>query len=254
MSGLGLSKKETQKQKTPTKSGVTGSAYLHSMGGMAPGGGGGTPPPGRGGPPDDKRDDESGEEENEEDDTDEETVSVTSSSQVSAGRVGPPHWNVGKGNKKEGAGGPPEDPNDPSGGRSAGNGRRGPWEHRGQRGRTGPPGRDGAMGPMGPVGPRGFPGRDGLSTTGGPLTSTGLGIPPVFNANLSTIGMENSLHYLGESLNHVMQFQQNVNRNMVEHLNMTVKNQLLQGQALGQLVENTRQREFDKLFELDPGV
>ena len=60
----------------------------------------------------------------------------------------------------------------------------------------------------------GFPGRDGLSTTGGPLTSTGLGIPPVFNVNLSTIGMENSLHYLGESLNHVMQFQQNVNRNM----------------------------------------
>ena len=51
------------------------------------------------------------------------------------------------------------------------------------------------------------------------------GYPPVFNANLSTIGMENSLHYLGESLNHVMQFQQNVNANMVEHLNMTVKNQ-----------------------------
>ena len=43
--------------------------------------------------------------------------------------------------------------------------------------------------------------------------------------------MENSLHYLGESLNHVMQFQQNVNRNMVEHLNMTAKNQLLQGQT-----------------------
>ena len=69
---------------------------------------------------------------------------------------------------------------------------------------------------------------------------------------MSTIGMENSLHYLGESLNHVMQFQQNVNRNMVEHLNMTMKNQLLQGQALGQLVENTRQREFDKLFDSIP--
>ena len=73
-----------------------------------------------------------------------------------------------------------------------------------------------------------------------------------FNANLSTIFMENSLHYLGESLNHVMQFQQNVNRNMVEHLNMTAKNQLLQGQALGRLVENTRQREFDKLFDSIP--
>ena len=31
---------------------------------------------------------------------------------------------------------------------------------------------------------------DGLSTTGGQLTSTGLGMPPTFNANLSTIGME----------------------------------------------------------------
>ena len=153
---------------------------------------------------------------------------------------------------KEGAGGPPEDPSNPSRGRSTGDGRRGPQGHRGQRGRTGPPGRDGAMGHMGPVGPRGFPGRDGLSATGGPFTSTGLGIPPVFNANLSTIGMENSLHYLGESLNHVMQFQQNVNRNMVEHLNMTVKNQLLQGRALGQLVENTQQREFDKLFDSIP--
>ena len=176
-----------------------------------------------------------GEEENEEDDTDEETVSVTSSSQVSAGRVRPPKWNGGKENVKEGAGGPPEDPNDPFGGGSAGMDveDHGDTEVRG-------------------VGPDHLEGRDGLSTTGGPFTSNGLGIPPVFNANLSTIGMENSLHYLGESLNHVIQFQQNVNRNMVEHLNMTVKNQLLQGRALGQLVENTRQREFDKLFDSIP--
>ena len=53
-------------------------------------------------------------------------------------------------------------------------------------------------------------------------------------------------------MTHVMQFQQNVNHNMVEHLNMTVKNQELQGKALGQLVENTRQREFDKLFDSIP--
>ena len=64
--------------------------------------------------------------------------------------------------------------------------------------------------------------------------------------------MENSLHYLGESLNHVMQFQQNVNQNMLEHLNMTVRNQELQGQALGQLVENTCKWEFDKLFDCIP--
>ena len=39
---------------------------------------------------------------------------------------------------------------------------------------------------------------------------------------------------------------------MVEHLNMTVRNQQLQGQALGQLVENICQREFDKLFDSIP--
>ena len=68
---------------------------------MAPGDGRGTPPPGKRGPPDDKGDDGSGEEENEEDDTDEETVSVTSSSQFSAGRARPLKWNGGKENIKE---------------------------------------------------------------------------------------------------------------------------------------------------------
>ena len=38
-SGQGPSRKETPKQKIPTKSGETGSAYPHFMGGMAPGGG-----------------------------------------------------------------------------------------------------------------------------------------------------------------------------------------------------------------------
>ena len=113
-------------------------------------------------------------------------------------------WGNSQRNIKDNGGGPPEDPDNPSEEGHVGDGRRGPRGHRGQRGRTGPPGRDGAMGPVGPIGPRGFLGRDGLSTTGGPLTSTGLGIPPTFNANLSTIGMENSFHYLGESLNHVM--------------------------------------------------
>ena len=128
MPGQGLSKQETQKQKAPTKSRMTGLGYLHSMGGMAPGGGGGTLPPGKGGPPDDKGDDGSDEEQNEEDDTDEETVSVTSSSQVSARRVRPLKWNGGKENTKEGAGGPPEDPNEPSRGGSVADGRRGPWD------------------------------------------------------------------------------------------------------------------------------
>ena len=91
----GLSKQRIQEQRIATKSGMTGLAHQHAMGGIAPGGGGGTPPPGKGGPPGDKGDDES-EEEDEEDDTDEETVSVTSSSQVSANSARPLIWGSGK--------------------------------------------------------------------------------------------------------------------------------------------------------------
>ena len=120
---------------------------------------------------------------------------MTSSSQVSVSKGGLQKWDKKKEMYVSGAGGPPEDPNDPSRGEGSGETSRGPRGHRGQHGRTGPPGQDGAPGPMGPVGPRGYPGRDGLSTTMVPLTSTGLGAPPVFSANLSTIGMENSLHY-----------------------------------------------------------
>ena len=225
--GHELSNQNAQKARGQVRSGIIGSMNPHTRG-MAPGGGKGPPPPGGGGPPADKPDDEMEDEEDEEEGTDEETVSVTSSSQDSADNLRYQKWGDGGSAYRSSVRGLPEDPNDPSRGDNGGGGGRGPRGHRGQRGRTGPPGKDGAPGPMGPVGPRGFPGRDGLSTTLGPLTSMGLGVPPVFNANLSTIGMENSLHYLGESLNHIMQFQQNVNRNMVEHLNMTVKNQELQ--------------------------
>ena len=41
----GLSKQRVQKQRAATKSGMTGLAHQHPMGGIAPGGGGGTPPP-----------------------------------------------------------------------------------------------------------------------------------------------------------------------------------------------------------------
>ena len=46
--------------------------------------------------------------------------------------------------------------------------------------------------------------------------------------------------------------QQNVNRNMVDHLNLTAEAQGVQTHVLNKLVENTRQREFDKLFNAIP--
>ena len=66
--------------------------------------------------------------------------------------------------------------------------------------------------------------------------------------NVSTIAVENSLQYVGESLSRLMLTQQNVNRNMVDHLNLTAEVQDMQTHVLTKLVKNTRQREFDKLF------
>ena len=219
-----------------------------------PSGGGSGPPPGGGGggPPDDEGDDEGEPGEEGGDETDEDTISITDSSA---------HGEPGKGEGAggpPGEGGPPGDPdNFPEGG--AGPPRRGPRGHRGQRGRTGPVGRDGLpgsigpIGPVGPVGPRGVPGRDGALAGYPPYSSPAAGIvPPPINANLSTIGMENSFQFLGESLLHLAQFQQNVNRNMAGHLLNTAQSQQRQKEALEALVENTRQREFDKLFDAIP--
>ena len=69
---------------------------------------------------------------------------------------------------------------------------------------------------------------------------------------MSTIAVENSLQYVGNSLSRLMLTQQNVNRNMVDHLNLTAEAQDVQTTVLNKLVENTHQREFDKLFNAIP--
>ena len=132
--------------------------------------------------------------------------------------------------RRWGGGGPPEDP-DPEDDDGI---------PRGFRGRRGP---RGYPGPQGPEGPRGIPGG---------LSSTGLGDTLLQSPNVSTIAVENSLQYVGESLSRLMLTQQNVNRNMVDHLNLTAEAQDMQTHVLTKLVENTRQREFDKLFNAIP--
>ena len=80
----------------------------------------------------------------------------------------------------------------------------------------------------------------------------GLGDTVLQSPNVSTIAVENSLQYVGESLSRLMLTQQNVNRNMVDHLNLTAEAQDMQTHVLTKLVENTCQWEFDKLFNAIP--
>ena len=109
------------------KPGIIGSLYPHLNRGIAPGGGEEPPPPDKRGLPPDKPDDEEGNED-EGEDTDEETESVTSSSQGSAGRVRHQQWKGTKVSYGSGAGGPPEDPSDPSG--RGERWRKSPWTQR----------------------------------------------------------------------------------------------------------------------------
>ena len=109
------------------------------------------------------------------------------------------------------------------------------------RGYPGPPGPEGPRGPPGPAGQKGDPGH-----------VAGMGDMTCQLPNASTIAVENSLQYVGESLSRLMLTQQNVNRNMVDHLNLTAEAQDMQTHVLNKLVENTRQREFDKLFNAIP--
>ena len=104
----------------------------------------------------------------------------------------------------------------------------------------------------GPEGPRGPPGLMRPRGISGPLSSTGLGDTALQSLNVSMIAVENSLQYVGESLSRLMLTQRNVNRNMVDHLNLTAEAQDVQTHVLSQLVENTLQREFDKPFNAIP--
>ena len=136
-----------------------------------------------------------------------------------------------------GGGGPPDDP-DPG---------RGDGFYKGFRGRRGPRGYPGPLGHQGPRGPPGPAGRKG-----DPGQVPGFGDLTYQSPNASTIAVENSLQYVGESLSRMILTQQNVNRNMVDHLNLTAEAQDVQTQVLNKLAKNTRQTEFDKLFNAIP--
>ena len=117
---------------------------------------------------------------------------------------------------------------------------RGPRGHRGHRGRAGQEGPPGPPGPSGPPGPA------------APFSSTGMGDLPSLNLATTTVGVEKSLRYMGDSMNRLLEAQRHVNQTMAAHMNASTAAQETQSIALAQLVENTRQREFDKMFNAIP--
>ena len=131
-----------------------------------------------------------------------------------------------------GGGGPPDEPDpdydDPY------DWLRGPRGHHGHRGQAG------WEGPPGPQGPA------------APFSSTGMGDLPLLNLSTTTVGVENSLRYMGDSMNRLLEAQRYVNQTMAAHMNASTAAQETQSIVLAQLVENTHQREFDKMFNAIP--
>ena len=117
---------------------------------------------------------------------------------------------------------------------------RGPRGHHGHRGQAG---REGPLGPPGPPGTQG---------PAAPFSSTGMGDLPSLNLSTTTVGVENSLQYMGDYMNRLLEAQRYVNQTMAAHMNASTAAQETQSIALAQLVENTCQREFNKMFNAIP--
>ena len=80
----------------------------------------------------------------------------------------------------------------------------------------------------------------------------GMGDLPSLNLSTTTVGVENSLQYMEDSMTKLLEAQRHANQTMVAHMNASTAAQETQSIALAQLVENTRQWEFDKMFNAIP--
>ena len=132
---------------------------------------------------------------------------------------------------------------------------------RGQRGRPGPIGPPGLMGPVGPkgdpgpMGPRGPPGLQGIPGPRGPpglqQMATSQLIPNI-NTTLDTAGLERSFSLCTEAINRAVQGQNRISRAVEAQLNLTIENQQKQTQVMADIMEESKIRRHDRMFQNIP--
>ena len=168
-----------------------------------------------------------------------------------------------------GGGGGGDDPSDPSGdeGPNHGEGVDSEEENdssvtsarlRGQRGRPGPMGPRvmmGLVGPKGdpgPMGPRGPPGVQGIPGPRGPpgqqhqhLTQA----MPNINTTMDTTGLERSFSLCTDAINRAVLGQNRISRAVEAQLNLTIENQQKQTQVMADIMEESRIRRHDRMFQ-----
>ena len=132
---------------------------------------------------------------------------------------------------------------------------------RGQRGRPGPMGPQDRMGPVkprgdpGPMGPRGPPGIQGIP---GPRGPPGNPLPhpvPTIPAADPAVGMavlERSFSLCTDAINRAILGQNRINRAVEAQLNFTMENQQNQTQVMADIMEESRIRRHDRMFQNIP--
>ena len=132
---------------------------------------------------------------------------------------------------------------------------------RGQRGRPGPTGPQGRMGPVGPkgdpgpIGPRGPPGIQGIPGPRGPPGNAPLyPVPTVPSVNpvVGTAGLERSFSLCTDAINGAIVGQNRISRVVEAQLNLTMENQQNQTQVMADIMEESRIRRHDRMFQNIP--
>ena len=131
----------------------------------------------------------------------------------------------------------------------------------GQRGRPGPMGPQGQMGLVGPkgdpgpIGPRGPPGMQGISGPRGPPGNPSLHPAPAIpsiNTTLDTTGLERSFSLCTDTINRAVLGQNRISRAVEAEPNLTMENQQNQTQVMADIMEESRIRRHDRMFQNIP--
>ena len=133
---------------------------------------------------------------------------------------------------------------------------------RGQRGRPGPMGPQGQMGPVGPrvpsighIGPREPPGMQGIPgprvPPGNPLLHPAPAIPNI-NTTLDTTGLERSFSLCTDAISRAVLGQNRISQAVEVQLNLTMENQQNQTQVMADIMEESRIRRHDRMFQNIP--
>ena len=132
---------------------------------------------------------------------------------------------------------------------------------RGQRGRPGPMGPQGHIGSVGPkgdpgpIGPRGPPGMQGIPGPREPPGNPSLHPAPAIssiNTTLDTTGLERSFSLCTDAINRAVLGQNGISRAVEAQLNLTIENRQNQTQVMADIMEESRIRRYDRMFQNIP--